>query len=162
MFGRKGARAREGAAVSIAALALAFAVGGCTRESVRIALETQRRADQVQQSIFDQQHESLRILLYRNMLARLGGARPSPSADQRAVLSDVWNERDRIEFWRVQYERSRALRMMGVDAKLFADQSIIDLLYKSLTAKFDRGKQALAARAGKAMTDDAVEPTSSP
>ncbi|RMF71782.1 MAG: hypothetical protein D6744_17510 [Planctomycetota bacterium] len=149
-------RALAGAVVS----AVVITLSGCTRESLRVAIDTQRRADQVQQSIFDQQHESLRILLYRDLLARLAQAGPAPNERQRVVLSDAWNERDRIEFWRVQHERARALRLAGVDAKLFADQSIVDLLYKALTTKFERGKQGLAAHAGASLETPAKTPAS--
>lgn len=132
---------------------LAMAVAllcGCSAESTRIAIESQRRANEVDTAIFDNQHDSLRVLAYRDMLHRVQSAAPrenpadpaSPSAEltagQRSALNEAWNQRDLFEFWRVQHERSRALRMIGVDAKLYGEQSIIDLLYKSLDAKARR------------------------
>lgn len=122
--------------------------GGCTRESLRVAIETQQRADLVQQAVFDRQHEGLRIFLYRDLVRRLEQAGVELSEAQRSVINDVWNERDLIEFWHMQHERSRALRMIGVDAMLYSDQSIVDLLWKSLSAKLDRVKQGLAGVAG--------------
>jgi hypothetical protein len=113
-----------------------------------VALETQRRADTVQQTIFDRQHEALCILLYRDLLRRLEGAGLRPNDAQRAVINEVWNERDLVEFWAVQHERAKALRLLGVDAKLYSDQSAVDLLLKSIAARVARGEQALAAEAG--------------
>lgn len=63
----------------------------------------------------------------------------------------MWNDRDLIEFWAIQHERAAALRLVGVDAKLYAGQSSVDLLIKQIEARADRAKQALAARAGEAL-----------
>lgn len=126
-----------------------ISLAGCTRESLRVAIETQQRADLVQQAIFDRQHEGLRIFLYRDLVRRLEQSGAALSEGQRAVINDVWNERDLIEFWHVQHERSRALRLIGVDAKLYSDQSIVDLLWKSLSAKLDRVKQGIVAELGE-------------
>lgn len=138
-------------AVSLALLA------GCTAESTRIAIETQQRCNEVDETVFNNQHEGLTVLLYRDAVSNLERSAPprdphdpaSPpiglTATQRAALNQAWNQRDLLEFWRVQHERSRALRLIGVDAKLYGDQSVIDLLYKSLDAKVQRGKSAAAA-----------------
>jgi len=127
-------------------------LAGCTRESVRVALETQRRADVVQQTVFDRQHEALCILLYRDLLRRLEGTGLRPNDIQRAAISEVWNDRDLIEFWALQHERAKALRLLGVDAKLYGDQSVVDLLLKSIGARVARGEQALAAEIGDKVT----------
>ena len=132
---------------------LAF-LGGCTRESVRQALEAQQRADEIQQAIFDRQHDGLRMLLFRDMEARLALAGENLNESQQAVLNRAWNDRDLIEFWSVQQERSKALRLAGVDAKLFADQSVLDLLYKSMQAKLDRARQAVAQEQGEQAVED--------
>ena len=124
-----------------------LAAGGCTSESVRVALETQRRADEVQQAVFDRQHEALGRLLYRDLSQRLTSSGLELSAAQHEALNAVWNDRDLVEFWAVQYERAKALRIIGVDLKLFSDQSIVDLLWKGLEARADRAKAALATRA---------------
>lgn len=126
-------------------LVLGAAAGGCTRESTRVAIETQRRADEVQQTVFDGQHAALCVLLYRDLLHQLEAQDTELGAAQRATLSEAWNDRDLIEFWTVQNEHAKALRIAGVDAKLFSDQSVIDLLVKSVEARFDRAKQGLAA-----------------
>jgi hypothetical protein len=126
-------------------VAVLFSAGACTRESTRVAIETQRRADDVQQVVFDRQHEALCILLYRDLLRRLEPAGSGWSPAQQEALNDIWNERDLIEFWAIQNERARALRLAGVDAKLFADQSIVDLLWKSIETRMDRARQGLEA-----------------
>ena len=130
---------------------------GCSRESTRLAIEAQRRADQVQQTVFDRQHEALCVLLYRDLLHRLETAEGQLLAEQRELLSQVWNDRDLIEFWAVQNERAKALRLLGVDAKLFSDQSVVDLLWKSLQARADRARQGLAAYAAE-LAVEATEP----
>ncbi len=132
-----------------AGLLLGLLCAGCTRESVRTALETQRRADAVQYAVFERQHDAIRILLFRDLVARLEQAGPPLTAEQRAAINDVWNDRDLAEFWCVQQERAAALRLVGVDAKLFADQAIVDLLVKSLEARAKRAEQGLAAAAAE-------------
>ncbi len=140
-------------------LCTALAAGGCTRESLRVALAAQARADDVQQAVFERQNESLRVLLYRDMLTRLAAEGPPPTDPQRAALEQVWNERDLVEFWTVQHERARALRIAGVDAKLASDQAVVDVLLKSLNAKVARGQEALAQAAAQ---DAAEEPAGAP
>lgn len=140
-------RPRLTAALFISTCA-ALAASGCTRESVRIAIRAQQRADQVHQTVFDRQHEGLRILLYRDLIRRLETSGPALNVDQRAVVNAVWNERDLIEFWAIQNERAKALRLIGVDAKLYSDQSPLDLLLKSLTAKVARLAPAVAKAVG--------------
>jgi len=135
---------------------LVMAGPGCTSESLRLALATQQRVNQVEQAIFDQQHDALRVLLYRDLAQRLTATGVDLTETRKTVLSEVWNERDLFEFWAVQHERAKALRTVGVDAKLYADQSTIDLLYKALTAKIDRAKQGIAALVGKTMTEPPV------
>ena len=121
---------------------------GCASESTRLALDVQRRADEVQEAVFDRQHEALCVLLYRDLVGRLAEAGPALTPAQRAALNDVWNDRDLIEFWTIQHERAKALRVVGVDAKLASDQPVIDLLIKAIEARADRAKQSLAAQAG--------------
>lgn len=125
--------------------------GGCTRESLRVALEAQQRADQVQRAVFDRQHQALRLLLFRDLVDRLeeDGARLSDG--QLAALNAAWNARDLAEFWAVQHERAAALRMAGVDAQLYSGQAVIDLLTKSAVAGLKRLETGIAAAAGEAL-----------
>lgn len=128
-------------------------MSGCTRDSTRVAIETQRRVDEVQQAVFDDQHEALRVLLYRDLVHRLEVPGVELEPVQRETLNEVWNDRDLLEFWAIQNERAKALRVAGVDAKLFSDQSVIDLLLKSVEARFDRAAQGLAAELGEGAVD---------
>lgn len=148
--------------VLVAALGALVASGGigCTNESVRLALETQQRANQVQQALFARQHEGLAILAFRDLVRKLddlGGE--ALTERQVGALNQAWNERDLIEFWALQNERANALRLIGVDAKLYADQSIVDLLWKSLSAKTGRAEQAIAAEVGARLS---APPTTQP
>lgn len=138
------------AGVGIAAL-----LTGCTAESTRVAIETQRRADEVQQAVFERQHEGLVLLLFRDLSGKLERCRTDD--ERAAALNAAWNERDLIEFWAIQNERSRALRLIGVDAKLYSDQSIVDLLIRSIQAKAQRAEQGLAAVAGHAAGEVAAD-----
>lgn len=134
------------------ALACAYFLPGCTAESTRVAIETQRRVDSVQQGVFDRQHEGLRILLFRDLLRRLTATGVELDEAQIATLNHFWNERDLVEFWALQHERALGLRRVGVDAKLYADQAIVDLLWKSLSAKGARATEAIAGLAGAQAT----------
>ena len=144
------------------ALAAVGLLAGCTAESTRVAIEAQQRANEVQEAVFERQHDGLVTLLYRDLTQKLSATASEDATlndDQRSVLNLAWNERDLVEFWRVQYERSKALRLIGVDAKLYSDQAVVDLLVKALNAKIERGKQAIAAVAGAAVAGKAaVEP----
>jgi hypothetical protein len=138
---------------------------GCTRESVRIALETQRRADQVQQAVFQRQHEALCMLLYHDLLARLAANGDPLTETQQAVLNAVWNDRDLIEFWALQNERAKALRLLGVEAKLASDRSVLELLWKNVQARVGRAGTLAASRLGRDLatcghSSDVAEPSS--
>lgn len=131
---------------------LGAAAVGCTPDSVRLALAFQQRADEVQAAVEERQNAALRVLLYRDMVARLERSGATLTAEARAALSAVWNDRDLLEFWRLQHERAAALRIAGVDAKLAADQLPLELLGKALRRKLERGENALAALAGDYVT----------
>lgn len=148
----RGRRGRRCAALAAGLAGAAILLAACTAESTRLALQNQRRADDVQQALFERQRDGLRALLFRDLTRRLEVDAPPLSGEQRAALNEAWNERDLLEFWSIQQERARALRLVGVDAKLFADQSIVDLLIKSMEAKADRAKEAIASFAGAALT----------
>lgn len=141
-----GAHAARG--LLLGALLGCAALSGCTRESVRLAISAQRRADEVQRSVFEHQHAALRVLLYRDLAVRLAQDAAPLNDVQRAALSATWNDRDLAEFWALQYERAASLRTATVDAALASQQSIIDLLWKQLTARGDRVAEGIAAEVG--------------
>ncbi len=138
--------------IHIILVATQLLIGGCTQESTRIAIETQRRVDDVRQTLFENQHESLKILLFRDTLSRLADAGEPLNDHQVTRLNDAWNLRDRFEFWHIQNERAANLRRIAVDAKLYSEQSIVDLLTKSLLRKLDRAEDGLAAWFGGSLS----------
>ncbi len=130
---------------------------GCTAESTRIAIDTQQRVDEIQQGVVDRQHDGLRVLLFRDMLRRMRDSGAELSDDQVATLNTVWNERDLVEFWALQNERALGLRRVGVDSKLYSEQAVVDLLWKSLETKTKRLEQAIAAEAGAKAASGAAD-----
>ena len=125
-------------------VATALLTAGCSSDALRVAVESQRRADDVQQAVFERQHNALCVLAYRDLVDKLEAVGGALSAEELQVLNAAWNDRDLFEFWLVQNERARALRTMGVDAHLYADQSIIDLWIKALEERADRVDAALS------------------
>ncbi|HQL54411.1 MAG TPA: hypothetical protein PLQ87_06870 [Phycisphaerae bacterium] len=121
---------------------------GC--EATRVALETQQRANDIQQTIFDQQQEALRIYQFRTLAARLA-LKPAQQQD----LNAAWNERDVLEFWAVMHERSKALRLVGVDARLWASEPIVALLGKQIRTTFQRASAATSQPAADGESDPA-------
>jgi len=129
-------------------LLTALLLAGCSRTSIKLAIENQQRADDVAEHIVDQQHEALKILLFRDTAAKLAAG-----ADVTETLNQAWNDRDRFEFWRVQYERAKMVRFVGVDLALYANQAVFDLFWKAIQERIQTGKQAIAAAAGAALTN---------
>lgn len=109
---------------------------GCTAESTRQALAAQERADEVSQAVVDNQSQAMKILLFQSTLAQLEQAQDPKHAE--VILNEAWNQRDLFEFWMVQWERAKALRLVGATTKLWSDQSTFDLLCKSVQAKVKR------------------------
>ena len=72
-----------------------LAAGGCTSESTRVAIETQRRADEVQQAVFERQHEALCLLLYRDLVRRPTSSPTDLPAEQRQALAKT----DPAAYW---------------------------------------------------------------
>lgn len=147
-----------GLLVSLLIVSLGFLLSGCTAESVRVALETQRRADDVQRAVVERQHDGLRLLLFRDALARLREA--AGEQELTDALNQAWNERDLVEFWMLQFERAASLRMIGVDAKLYADQSIVDLLLKQIQLRAGRMREGLAEAAAERAASQMIVPPS--
>src|SRR5262250_1632023 len=102
--------------VTIFATALVL-LAGCTAESTRIAIESQQRANAVDEAVFDNQRDALLVFSYRDAVANVEKSAPLSKPDdpasppialsdgQRSALNQAWNQRDLLEFWRVQHER---------------------------------------------------------
>lgn len=134
---------------------------GCTRESLRVALAAQQEANRVDRAVAERRHDALRVLLFRDAVRRLEAEVGPLGSTAVQALSDIWNDRDLMEFWLVQDERAAALRTAGVDAKLYSDQSMVDLLAKNLSAKAGHAEsglaQVIAARAGRIVGEAAAD-----
>lgn len=104
---------------------------GCSDPSLKIAIQAQRRADDISEFIFQQQHDGLVMYLFRDLSGKLATGEEPLSDEQYNTLNLAWNERDLIEHWAIQHERAKALRNIGVNSRLYGEQSIIDLIGKS-------------------------------
>jgi hypothetical protein len=134
---------------------LLVTLSGCTAESTRLAIQNERKANAVDMALYEREHQGLSVYIFRDTVAQMkesGGL----NAQQIAILNNAWNDRDLLEFWAVQKDRIMALRREGVEAKLYSDQSMIDLLIKQLELKFDRVKPAIAAAFGESMTKSLI------
>lgn len=146
---RRSRRWRGGGAIAVSAMMASALAGGCSAESTRVAIEAQRRSNDVQQTVVERQHEALRLLLHRELRARLDSlGSQALSAAQIEAIERAWSERDLLEFWLIQHERAAALRLIGVDARLYADQSAVDLLVKDMLRRADRAGEAAAGVMG--------------
>lgn len=149
---RRTGRRRGGGAIAVSAMMASALAGGCSAESTRVAIEAQRRSNDVQQTVVERQHEALRLLLHRELRARLDSLGVQGlSAEQVEAIERAWSERDLLEFWLIQHERAAALRLIAVDAKLYADQSAVDLLMKDMLRRADRAGEAAAGLMGGAL-----------
>lgn len=101
---------------------------GCTSQSTKQAMIASARTDTVQAYVGEKQHSALKILLFRDTLAKLD--RAQSTAEKEAILNDAWQQLDTFEFWAQQDLLARCYRIATVDAKLASDQGILDLLFK--------------------------------
>lgn len=132
-------------------------LSGCSDPSLKIAIQSQQRADEIQNFLFQQQHDGLVMYLYRDLASELASEEPPLSRDQLATLNSAWNERDLIEHWAIQHERAKALRHIGVNTRLYSQQSIVDLIGKSVSQRTSTVNAALAGQAVEAAAGKAIE-----
>lgn len=104
---------------------------GCTSESTRIALEQSQRIENIQDTLVQNLHDTALLFMYRDFIDTI------PEAEQLKFLEYNKN-RDQLEFWMIQWERARALRLITLDSKLISNQSIIDLLIKRANLNQER------------------------
>lgn len=142
----------------LSAVLLISVLAGCSDPSLKIAIDAQRRADEVEDFLFQQQHDGLVLYLYRDLAHQLGTEETPLSNEQQVTLNAGWNERDLIEHWALQHERAKALRNVGVNTRLYSQQSIIDLIGKSLSQRVSTAQAAIAGEAAEnAVTDTVAE-----
>jgi hypothetical protein len=146
---------------SFIACSLLFA--GCTAAATKTALDTQKRVNTIQETVYSNQAKSLKVLLYKNLVVQLErDGQALLNEKQKATLNQAWNDRDTIEWWSIQNERAKALRLVGVDSVLYDSQGIIDLMFKSLEEKWIDTKAGIAAVAGDAVGAKAGEIVANP
>jgi len=129
---------------------------GCSDPSLKIAIASQRRADEVDDFLFQQQHDGLVLYLYRDLAHQLATDQTPLSQTQLDTLSAGWNERDLIEHWALQHERAKALREVGVNTRLYSQQSMVDLIGKSFGQRLSTAKAAIAGDVAQKATEKAV------
>jgi hypothetical protein len=111
----------------------------CTSNSTHLAIKGGERVENIQDTINSNQNENLRQYLYNDLKANLQKwLNRDLTLVEADKLNELWNRRDILETWQIQWERARALRMMTVDAKLISDQSPFDMLSKQIKAAIDR------------------------
>lgn len=120
----------------ISVLGLAGCLTACSTMSARYALENQQRATEVENTLFSNQQQSLKDYLYNETEAGL--LQTSDPNEVHTLLNKYTQERDTLDFWALQHERVNQLRLIGVNTKLWADQSILDLLYKDAERRLSK------------------------
>lgn len=139
-----------------AAVLISVLLAGCSDPSLKIALDAQRRADEVNEFIFERQHEGLVMYLYRDLANQLATEEGPLTAAQLATLNAGWNERDLIEHWAIQHERAKALRNVGVNTRLYSQQSVVDLIGKSFSQRAKVAQAALVEQAADKAIEEGV------
>lgn len=134
-------------------LAAVLLLAGCTPTSTKLAKDGSERSDNVMGFVTAAQHRSLKILLFRETLAKLHTA--TTDAERQAILNAAWNDRDLFEFWAAQTLLARALHYATVDAKLESSRGIGSLLAEDLAKQSQGVVQAadeyVAAKVGAAI-----------
>jgi hypothetical protein len=132
-------------------------LAGCSDPSLKIAIQSQRHADEIQNFLFQQQHDGLVMYLYRDLAAELATEETPLSQDQLTTLNSAWNERDLIEHWAIQHERAKALRQIGVNTRLYSQQSIVDLIGKSISQRSSAVNAVIAGQVAESAAGDVVD-----
>ena len=102
---------------------------GCTPEYIRIAMENIPVIENQQDTVFKNLHEVALRKLYNDALQ---------AANDKEVMQQIWQNRDKVEEWTVAWERARTLRLMTIDAAIISSQSQIDLFIKKLQKTGER------------------------
>lgn len=119
----------------IATISLLFIVG-CTGDTVKIAIDTDRDIDKRRDFIFYQMSLNNKIYLYNKLKDQVTSGKADPE-----FLNQVWSEREGVERYAIEWERLRALDLVTVKQKLIADQSIFDLKYKNVKEFIEKAEE---------------------
>ena len=129
---------------------------GCTSASTKIALEASNRVTQIQDKIQENQNKALKWYIFQKLLTDINAAKTSDQV--AALLNKAWQDRDLVEFWAVQWERARALHIIGVEAKLYSDEGILDLIWKQLSGKGDEFWGAVKGQLAGSLAEKLLTP----
>ena len=129
---------------------------GCTATSTKLAMEGSTRSDAIRTAVSQRQHDGLKVLLYRDTLAKLNACKDD--GERAAALNAAWNDRDLIEFWATQDALARCLHVATVDAKLASDQAMLDLLLKDLARRAEKPLQAIDEYAAAKLAEGLLQP----
>lgn len=100
---------------------------GCTSPSTKLAITTNDEIEQRQDRVFNQMAHNTKVYQYNELKSKI----KSGQADD-AFLSDFWNQRNGLEAYMIEWERIRTLKYVSVNPFLYAQQSQLDLHYKSM------------------------------
>jgi hypothetical protein len=129
------------AVVILFCAAMAATICGCTAPSTTMAIKGSDDSDAIRTAVVQRQHDGLKVLLYRDTLAKLNAAKTDE--ERSAILNAAWNERDLVEFWFNQDTLARCLHFATVDAKLATSQAMFDLIFKNLARSAKKPLQAV-------------------
>lgn len=114
-----------------------LAISGCA--STKIAIESSSRVENVQDTIVNNQHTYIKYANFEKLLTEVEKIKGSPLTDEEKVaLNAIAVERTDAEKWMIQWERARALRMVTVDSKLYADRSIFETAAEALSKNVEK------------------------
>jgi hypothetical protein len=156
-----GRRYRHSAAGGIlAGLAITAILGtciaGCTAPSNRMAGDASGRVDALRAGVFMRQNDALKILLFRQTLAKINAAKTDE--ERGAILNDAWNERDLIGWWGYQEILARCTQYATVDQYIAAQQGIFGLLAKDAARRWQKPLEELdeflAKKVGEAVAKE--------
>jgi hypothetical protein len=101
---------------------------GCTSNSTFQAIESQRKISKLQDEVVNDLALNSKHYIFQKL------KQPNLTEED---YSNIYNEREAVEKYLIQWERLRTLRMVTVDRKLFDDQGILNVKYKSFVSMFD-------------------------
>lgn len=107
-------------------------LAGCTAPSLKTAIKTNDEVERRQDMVVGQLAHNIKVYQYNELKSKI----KSGQADDQ-FLSDFWNARNGLELYMIEWERIRTLKYVGVNPYLYAQQSQIDLHYKSMKDWFN-------------------------
>ncbi|KKM63990.1 hypothetical protein LCGC14_1505930 [marine sediment metagenome] len=124
---------------SIIAICLMFVVG-CTTPTQRIASQSlQRGVDQQHTVFYDMSRIARQELLNAGAAAAVIAAENQDATAAQAVVKEVFDKMNNIDWLHIQWERSRTLVRMG-QQYIWSQQGVFDILKKEWEEAAKRAK----------------------